>query len=297
MSESLIELFWFERTLLYLQNGSQSRTQDHTQLNITHGFVSRHPLFFLYMWAKAIWMCNKILWNQSKYVLLWHNVVKRGTGWAFSGPGMVRESFWQWGLAGCESLLHLQDSIGVFTWILLKIFRNTQIICWSWILFFFFSSMSDKLLLWLCEIMDTSGIFSILRILMNVNIHFIWTFTVCASSLFNWLNHKSKKKGASVNFSAAIRILHFNSSPCVFLYQQLTGNKLGCKLLPSKEVKIKWTRYNMSGCRASGDWSCQQTLQSNTLTGIWERVLPHTLIYGHTQTYCNLHMHSNSHEK
>lgn len=165
-------------------------------------------IFFFYMWTKAIWMCNKILWNQSNYVLVWHNVVKRGTGWAFSGPGMVKESFWQLGLAGCESLRRLQDSIGVFTWTLSKIFRIPRSYADPESFFVFvFSSMSDKLLFWLCEIMDTSGIYSLLRVSMNVNIHFIWTFTVCASSLFNRLNHKSKRKGASVNLSAAIRIL------------------------------------------------------------------------------------------
>lgn len=58
---------------------------------------------------------NKILWNQTKFVLVCHNVVKRGAGGLFWGLCIGKGIFWQWGLAGCESVLHLQGSVA-FTW-------------------------------------------------------------------------------------------------------------------------------------------------------------------------------------
>lgn len=100
---------------------------------------------------------NKILWNQTKFFffLFWFSTVQLKEG-----------MFQQWGLAGCESLLHLQDSIAVFTWTL-KIFTFPD----HKLILNPVCSMSDKLLLRNLNTLDILP-----RILMHVNIKFNFDF-------------------------------------------------------------------------------------------------------------------------
>lgn len=85
--------------------------------------------FFFFTFEQRQSGCaNKILWNHTKFVLVWQfGEVLEGF---YSGPVHGMGIFWQWGVAGSESPLHLQDSIAVFTRTVLKIFRY-KTINWS----------------------------------------------------------------------------------------------------------------------------------------------------------------------